>query len=110
MSQDSRQRILTLVVRRSPAAKTPVMMIQGPLGIYLPAGVAVQIGTDAAKVLPLQSCNQGGCVTEFAMTDAEIETMRGGADLTVTMQDQNKAPVTLKVPGLGFAEAYAKLE
>lgn len=110
LAQNSRQRMLTLVVRTTPEAKKPVMMIQGPLGIYLPAGIVLQIGKEAAKVLPLQSCDQAGCLAEYAVTDAEITAMRGGDDLTITMRDLKKAPVTLKVPGLGFAEAYAKLE
>ena len=108
--QNSGQRILTLAVKKAPNVKKPIMMIQGPLGMYLPAGVTLQIGKDAAKVLPVQSCDQAGCVTDYPLTDAEIEAMRGGVDLTVTLQDLQRKPVALKVPGLGFAEAYAKLE
>jgi len=105
----TRQRILTLAVQITPNAKKPVMMIQGPLSIYLPAGITVQIGKEAAMVLPVQSCDQGGCLTEYAPSNAEIEAMRKGADLTVTVQDLKKTPIKLTVPGLGFAEAYAKL-
>ena len=93
-----------------PGAKRPVMMIQVPLGIYLPAGVTLQIGKETGKVLPLQSCNHQGCLTEYALNDGEIAALRGGADSTVTIQDLQKSPVTLTVTGLGFAEAYAKLE
>jgi invasion protein IalB len=108
--KSSNTRVLTLVVRTTPGAKRPVMLIQGPLGIYLPAGITLQVGKAAAKALPVQNCDQGGCLTEYAITDEEIEAIRGGADLTVTMQDLKKTPVPLKVPSLGFAEAYAKLQ
>jgi invasion protein IalB len=110
ISKDSRQRILTLVVRTTPGAKKPVIMIQGPLGIYLPAGITLQIGEEAPKVLPLQSCDQAGCLTEYAVSDAEIEAMRGGVDLKVTMQDLRGAPITLQVAGVGFAAAFAKMK
>jgi invasion protein IalB len=110
LAQNSGQRILTLVIRTTPNSKKPIMMIQGPLGIYLPAGLTLQIGKDAGKVLPLESCDQAGCLTEYAVTEAEIEAMRGGADLTITVRDLKKKPVTLKVPGLGFADAYAKMQ
>ena len=103
-------RVLTLVVRTTPDAKKPVMLIQVPLGIYLPAGVTLQIGKDAGKKLPLHSCNQDGCLTEYPVTDAEIAAMQQGADVVVLVQDLNKAPVTLQVPSLGFAAAYAKMK
>jgi invasion protein IalB len=103
-------RVLTLVVRTTPDAKKPVMLIQVPLGIYLPAGITLQIGKDPAKKLPLQSCNQEGCLTEYSVTDAELATMQQDSDLTVLVQDLNKKPVTLPVPGLGFAAAYSKMK
>ncbi len=103
------QHLLTLVVRTAPDAKKPVMLIQVPLGIYLPAGVTVQIGKEAGKRLPLQSCNQEGCLTEYPVTDAEVAALQQGADVGVSVQDLKKAPVTLQVPGLGFAAAYSKM-
>lgn len=108
--KDTGVRILTLVVRTTPDAKKPVMLIQGPLGIYLPAGLTIQIGKEPAKKLPLQSCNQEGCLTEYAVTDAEIAAMQQGADVAVLVQDLKKRPVTLQVPGLGFAAAYSKMK
>jgi invasion protein IalB len=109
-SANSRERLLTLAVQITPDSKKPIMLIQGPLGMYLPAGVTLQVGRDAAKVVPLQTCDQSGCFTKYDVTDAEIAAMRSGADLTVTILDVKKAPVELKVPGLGFDQAYAKLE
>src|SRR5262249_9568009 len=106
-AQKTNQRILTLAVRTLPNAKSPDLLIQGPLGIYLPAGISIQIGNDKPKALPVQSCDRSGCVAQSTMTDEEIAALRGGANLTVTMLDLKKAPVKLQVPGLGFAAAYA---
>ena len=105
-------RVLTLVVRTTPDARKPVMLIQVPLGIHLPAGVTLQIGKNAAKKLPLQSCDHEGCLTEYAVTDAEVAAMQQEADVKVSVQDQDlkMAPVTLQVSGLGFAAAYAKMK
>ena len=104
------QRLLTLAVRTTPDAKKPVMLIWVPLGIYLPAGVTVQIGKDAGKRLPLQSCSQEGCFTEYPVTEPEIAAMQQGADVAVLVQDVKKTPVTFQVPGLGFAAAYSKMK
>jgi len=103
-------RLLTLAVRTAPDAQKPVMLIQVPLGIYLPAGITLQIGKDPAKKLPFHTCNQEGCLTEYSVTDAELATMQQDSDLTVLVQDLNKKPVTLPVPGLGFAAAYSKMK
>jgi invasion protein IalB len=108
--RDRKIRLLTLAVRKAPGDKRPVMLIQGPLGFYLPGGITLQVGKEAAKALAVQTCDQVGCVAEYAISDAEIEAIRDGADLTVTMQDLKKTPVPLKVPTIGFAEAYAKLQ
>jgi invasion protein IalB len=106
----TRSRALTLVVQTRPSAKKPVLLMQVPLGVYLPAGVTLQIGKDAAKTLPIQSCNQEGCFTEYALTDADISAMLKEADLTVSVQDLKKTPGTFKVPGLGFAAAFSKMK
>jgi invasion protein IalB len=110
VNKNTGQRLLTLVVRTAPDAKKPMMLIQVPLGTYLPAGVTLQIGKDAGKKLPLESCNQEGCLTEYPVTDAEIAAMQHGADVAVLVRDVTKAPATFRVPGLGFAEAYSKMK
>lgn len=104
------QRFLTVAVRMPPDTKKPSMVLGLPLGTYLPAGVSLQFGKDAAKTLPIRSCNRSGCLAEYAVTEAEIGTMLAGADLTVSIQDLQKRPITLVVPANGFAEAYAKIE
>lgn len=106
----TRQRFLSVAVRVPPKTKTPMLLIQVPLGTYLPAGVSLQFGEDAAWTLPFQNCNRAGCVAEYAVTEAEIAAMQKGTDLTVTIQNLQKQPVKLTVPATGFAEAYAKIK
>jgi invasion protein IalB len=108
--QQTGQRVLTVAVRVPNDAKKPVMLVQLPLGIYLPGGASIQIGKDQAKVVPLQTCDQNGCVAEYAITDAELAAMQKGADLTISMQNMKKEPVPLTVPVLGFAAAFAKIK
>jgi len=104
------QRFLTVVVRMPPDTKKAVMLIQAPLRTYLPAGVALQFGQDAARTLPFQNCNRLGCVATYAVTEAEIAGMLNGADLTITIQTRQKRPITLTVPAGDFPEAYAKMK
>lgn len=104
------QHIMSVAVRIPPDTKKPVLLMQLPLGIYLPAGVSLQIGKDEAKTLPIENCDQAGCLAEYAITDAEIGAMLKGAALTITLQSASKEPVTLTVPATGFPAAYAKIK
>ena len=103
------QRFLALAVRVLPGTKKPEMLVEVPLRTYLPAGVSLQFGQDAAKAVPIRSCNRSGCVATYAVTEAEIGAMQKATDLTVSIRDLQKRPITLTVPVEGFAEAYAKI-
>jgi invasion protein IalB len=108
--RSTRQRILSVAVRVPADTKKPVLLVQLPLGVYLPAGTALQIGKLEAQTLPFISCTQGGCIAEYAVTDGELSSIAKGSDLTITAQTVQRKPFTLKVPALGFAAAYAKIK
>jgi invasion protein IalB len=93
-----------------PDTKIPVMLLRLPLGVYLPAGVSVRFGNDAAKQLPFESCDQNGCSAKYAITKAEIAAMLNGADVTISAQSLKRQPVVVRVPALGFSAAYAKIK
>jgi invasion protein IalB len=105
------QRLLTVLVQFAPDTKKPMLMLQVPLGVYLPAGASLQIGKDEAKTLPFTGCVQTGCVAEYAITEGEIAAMIKGSGLTISVQNQNQKPAfTVTVPATGFAAAYAKIK
>jgi len=108
--RDTGQRLLSVVVHVPPDTKKPVLLMQLPLGVYLPAGAGFQIGKAEGKNVPFKSCDQFGCLAEYAITDAEIAALSKGQDLIITMQNLRNEPVTVTVPALGFAAAYAKVK
>ena len=108
--RQTRQRVLSVAVRMPADTKKPVLLLQLPLGVYLPAGATLQIGKLEAQTLPYTSCDQGGCIAEYAVTDAELGAIAKGADLTISAQTVQQKPFTLTVPSLGFAVAYAKIK
>jgi invasion protein IalB len=107
----TRQRVLSVAVRMPADTKKPNFLMQLPLGVYLPAGATLQIGKEEVKTLPYTSCDQGGCIAEYAVTDAELASIAKGADITISAQGSiSRKPFTLTVPALGFAAAYAKIK
>ena len=108
--RQTRQRVLSVAVRVPADTKKPVFLMQLPLGVYLPAGATLQIGKDEAKALAFTTCDRGGCIAEYAVTDAELAAIAKGADITISGQSSgSRKPFTLTVPALGFAAAYAKI-
>ena len=106
----TRQRVLSVAARIPADTKKPVLLLQLPLGVYLPAGATLQIGKAEAKTLSFTACDRGGCVAEYNITDAELSAVAKGSDLTISAQTPSKKPFTLTVPALGFAAAYAKIK
>ena len=103
------QPFLSVVVRVPPDTKKPIMVIQAPLGSYLPAGVSLQFGQDVAKAVPFRSCNQSSCVAAY-VTDAEAGAMLNRANLTITIHNWQRTPIKLMVQGADFPEAYARMK
>ena len=102
---------MSVAVRVPADTKKPILLVQVPLGVYLPAGASLQIGKDEAKTLPFSGCDRGGCVAEYAITESEIAAMTKGSDLTISVQNQNRQPAfNVTVPVTGFAAAYAKVK
>lgn len=96
-------------VRVDPKSKKPTLLLQLPLGIYLPSGVTLKFGGGKAKAIAFQSCNPNGCVAENEITAAEINTLVQGADLKLSVRTADKTPFEFNVPAKGFAAAYAKM-
>ena len=107
--KETGQRFMTVSVNPARGSKKTTLVLQLPLGIYLPAGVSMQFGKAAAKTIPIISCDQNGCMTEYTATDAEVKSMLGGESLLVAVQTRDQKPLSVNVPFAGFDTAYSKL-
>jgi invasion protein IalB len=108
--QANRNIQVSVSLQRPPDTKKPNLVLQLPLGIYLPSGVTLRFGGAGAKVLSFQTCNPNGCVAEHAISQAEIASLVKGADLTLAVRALNKTSFSFKIPAEGFAAAYAKMK
>jgi len=100
---------ISVAVRSASDTKKPNMLILLPLGLDLPAGVSLQFGPEVGKRVSFQSCDMSGCLAEYPVSEAEIAAMLKGADLTISVEGQNKQPITFQMSVAGFPEAYAKI-
>lgn len=98
------------VTLRMPAdSKEPVVMIQIPLGLFLPAGVTLDVDATDPQTFPLQTCNANGCYAGFPLSPGMLERMFKGEKLNVTFQYLDRKNVTLPMSLVGFTEAFGRI-
>jgi invasion protein IalB len=108
LQQETRQVVAHFAVRMPSDAKTPVMMIQLPLGLNLAEPIQMKVDNGAADKYPIQTCTATGCFAGMPLNDKLVASMRSGQLLRLAFQDSNKRPITLDVPLLGFGLALDK--
>ena len=102
--------LLSVAVRVSPDAEQPRMLVRLPLGIYLPAGALLQIGSAAAKALTLRGCDLDGCFADDALSESDLAAMLEGKRIKISVQNLKSEPVIYRLSVAGFPEAYAKIK
>jgi invasion protein IalB len=108
IQQQTRQMVVQLAVRAPADSKTPVMMVQLPLGLNLAEPLQLKVDTGAVERQQLQTCTPTGCFAGMPLNDKLVAAMRSGTVLKLTFQDANKRPITVDVPLLGFGLALDK--
>jgi invasion protein IalB len=107
--RDTRQLVLSVLVRKAPDPKAALLAIQLPLGLNLTEPVQLKVDNGQAERQSIQTCTNIGCFVLMTAGERFVNAMRGGNELKLTFQDANKKPVELSVPLLGFAVAFDKV-
>jgi invasion protein IalB len=98
--KSSRKRVLQFVIRYIEDGKTLIADIILPLGIYLPAGVTMQIDKGQVFEIPIEICTDGrmrGCRARFSFDKALLASVKGGAKANIGFQDSRQTPVAVPV-------------
>lgn len=107
---NSGQLLTAVTVRMPPDSMTPVMMIQTPFGLHLPAGLKIAVDDKPLVTLPLQTCDAGGCYAGEVVTPELLAALKQGTNLTVTFQDAAQRDIAVPVSLNGFTTAYEKIQ
>ena len=105
----TQQRVLSVLVRVPAESRTPAMMIHLPLGLFLPAGITLQLDQEMSLKLNVQTCDANGCYSGTPISENMLAAMKTGKRLTVSFQNLAKQTMSIPVPLAGFAEAYQKI-
>jgi invasion protein IalB len=106
--RETRQLLVSVVVRPAADGKTGAMIAQLPLGLNLTEPVTVRVNTGPPERQAIQTCTNVGCFVAMTINDKLLAAMRAGGDLKITVQDANKKPIEMSLPLLGFGLAFDK--
>lgn len=106
---NSGQLVAAVTVRMPSDADSPVIMIQTPLGLYLPAGLTVNVDGASEQQLELQTCDASGCYAGSPLPEAMVTAMTRGQKLNLVFQNLNRQPITVSADLNGFTAALQRI-
>jgi invasion protein IalB len=103
--------LIVLVNIRVPGdTRAPLMLVQLPLGLNLPAGAKIQVDDGKMNDLPVQTCEARGCFASSPIAPELLAAMKSGKQLKVSFQTLAKETVNIPMPLGDFAAAYEKIK
>ncbi len=85
------------------------MMIQLPMGLFLPDGIKVSIDEKNPLSLKVQTCNPEGCFAGSAISRDMLDSMIKGKRLNITFSNLAKKKINVPVDLEGFGKSYQKI-
>jgi invasion protein IalB len=110
VAKNTRQRLTEVAFLVGPEAKTTEVLLQLPLGLYLPAGASYQVDGSAPQRLSIRACTRSGCYARAPVSPEILQALRNGKVLKIDFKDRAERPVTVPLSLEGFEAAYAKIE
>jgi invasion protein IalB len=104
------QLIVLLNIRVASDTRTPIAVVQLPLGLNLPAGAKLQVDDGKTSDLQIQTCEQRGCYANTPIAEDMLAAMKSGKQLKVSFQNLGKETITIPMPLADFATAYDKIK
>ncbi len=103
------QPVMEVIVTLPPGQQQFVGAIIAPLGVVLPAGIAMDVDGNAMGKIPYVRCVQQGCVGQFAFTDAQFAAFKAGAKANITVVRGDGREITVPLSLSGFTAATDSL-
>ncbi|MCC8984193.1 invasion associated locus B family protein [Bradyrhizobium acaciae] len=103
--------LIVLVNIRVPGdTRTPIALIQLPLGLNLPVGAKLQVDDGKAVDVPIQTCEARGCYINAPITADVLTQLKSGKQLKVSFQNLGKETISIPMPLADFATVYDKIK
>ena len=104
------QLIVLINIRVSAETRTPIALVQLPLGLNLPAGAKIQVDDGKTSELQIQTCEARGCYANLQISPDVLAALKSGKQLKVSFQKMAKETITIPMPLADFGAAYEKIK
>ena len=108
--KESGQRIVSVAIIRDKGDDAPVAMVFVPLGVYLPAGMTLQVDEGAPLKLEYDHCVRGGCLVRTRLVPELIAQLKAGKTVKYGFQNPQRKDIAIPGPLAGFAKAFDELK
>ena len=103
--EDTRQRIVAMEM--FVGEEGPVAVFALPHGLDIPSGVTILFDeAEEGTTFPINTANQNGAIAQISLSDEMIESMRGGALMTVQVANTSGQRLNLQMSLVGFSRSY----
>ena len=106
---DLRIRKLEGVTANDGTSVPAMIVIVAPLGVLLPAGVAIKIDAKEPRGAQFDVCLPSGCAMQQPVNDALLAELKAGNTVTVLLIAAPKREIKVDVSLKGFTKAYKAL-
>jgi len=104
------QLVAAVAIRVPSNSRQPEMLIQVPVGLFLPSGVNVQIDESKPHPVVVQTCDLKGCYAATPVSAEMLTSLKAGKRLGITFQTNTKENITVPLTLGNFAEAFQKIQ
>jgi invasion protein IalB len=104
------QLVAAVAVQLQSGKPQPVMTIRVPGGLYIPAGLNLQIDDGKVQVVALQTCDQQGCYAEMQISAELLAALKNGKRLLITCQNAARNNFVLPLALDNFADTFQKIQ
>ena len=103
--------LLASVTVRAPAdTRRPVLLIQLPVGLFLPAGITIKVDDGKPQEIPFQTCDLKGCYGAAPLPDETLAAMKIGKRFAISFQNVSKENIVIPFGLSNFAEEYQHIQ
>jgi invasion protein IalB len=104
------QLVILVNVRVPSDTRTPIILVQLPLGLNLPAGIKLQVDDGKTAEMQIQTCENRGCYASMPLPADLLAALKSGKQLKVSFQNLAKETITVPMPLTDFPTAFDKIK
>lgn len=108
--KETGQLLAGMSIRVPAQTRKPVMMVQVPLGLYLPEGIKLSFDGKKPIQIGLQYCDQKGCYAGQPVSPEMLKGFRTAKELKMSFQNLQRQDLTVNIVLSQFAASYDKIK